>query len=67
MWSLANRWLKMAMIYGAFGLTYWLTLLFLGTTPKALLQTMPVVAGGVFCVLCVTWLVALRQEPAPAA
>jgi O-antigen/teichoic acid export membrane protein len=67
MWSLANRWLKMAMIYGALGLTYWLTLFSLGKTPMALLHTMPFAAGAAFCVLCASWLLTLRREAARPA
>lgn len=66
MWSLANRWLKMAMTYGALGLTYWLALFYFGRTPAALLHTMPLVAGGAFCILCASWLVTLRQAAAPS-
>jgi O-antigen/teichoic acid export membrane protein len=64
MWSLANRWFKMAILYGALGLTYWLTLLCAGRTPAALLHTMPVVAGLAFSVMGASWLLTLRQEPA---
>jgi O-antigen/teichoic acid export membrane protein len=66
MWSLANRWFKMASVYGTLGLLYWLTLLYAGKTPAALLHTMPIVAAVAFCVLCASWLLTLRQEPAPA-
>jgi hypothetical protein len=67
MWSLANRWLKMAMTYGALGLSYWLALFYFGRTPAMLLRIMPLMAGAAFCVLCVSWLVTLRQAPANAA
>jgi hypothetical protein len=56
MWSLADRTFKIALLYGALGLTYWTTLLLLGKTPAALLTVMPVGAGISFCVLCVCWL-----------
>lgn len=63
MWSLANRWFRMAMLYGALGLAYWATLLFLGRTPSMLLSVMPVGAGAGFCILCASWLRHLRQPP----
>lgn len=67
-WSLASRWLKLAMLYGALGLLYWLTLLFAGRTPVMLLQIMPLGATVAFCVLCAAWLLTLRsQAPAKAA
>jgi O-antigen/teichoic acid export membrane protein len=67
MWSLANRWFRMAMIYGSLGVIYWLTLLTVGKTPAALLHIMPIVAAAAFCVLCGSWLLTLRQQqPRPA-
>ena len=33
LWSLASRWLKISLSYGALGLAYWLTLLACGRTP----------------------------------
>jgi hypothetical protein len=66
MWSLASRWIKLALFYGALGLAYWLTLLALGKTPAALLQTMPVAAGAAFGMLFIVWLVAMRRHK-PAA
>jgi hypothetical protein len=62
MWSLASRWIKLALFYGALGLAYWLTLLALGKTPAALLQTMPVAAGAAFGMLFIVWLVAMRRH-----
>ncbi len=67
MWSLANRWMKMAVGYGAMGLTYWLTLLRVGKTPAAILHAMPVAAALACCVLCACWLRALRREPPQTA
>jgi hypothetical protein len=68
MWSLASRWFKLAMLYGALGLIYWLTLMFLGHTPAKLLQIMPIGAGTAFCLLWAWWLLTLRsQAPAKAA
>lgn len=55
MWSLADRTFKIALLYGAAGLTYWICLLNFGTTPDALLKVMPIGAGISFVILCVTW------------
>ena len=63
MWSLAGRRFQMALLYGALGLAYWLTLLRVGKTPAALLHTMPIGAAIAFCVLCACWL-ADRSRPA---
>jgi MFS family permease len=64
LWSLASRWSKISLLYGALGLAYWLTLFGVGKTPAALLQTMPITAGGAFCVLLVVWLITMkRQKP----
>jgi hypothetical protein len=65
-WALASRWSKISLLYGALGLGYWLTLLAVGQTPAALLQTMPVAAGTAFVVLFFVWLVTLRRHK-PAA
>jgi O-antigen/teichoic acid export membrane protein len=62
MWSLANRWLAVAGVYGTLGLSYWVLLLITGRTPAALLHTMPIAAGAAFCVLCVAWLVKLQRQ-----
>jgi O-antigen/teichoic acid export membrane protein len=62
MWSLANRWLAIAAIYGSLGLCYWVVLLTVGRTPSALLHAMPLGAGAAFCVLCGAWLVKLRRQ-----
>jgi len=68
MWSLASRWFKLAMFYGALGLIYWLTLMLLGHTPATLLQVMPLGAGAAFCLLLVLWLLTVRhQSPGKAA
>jgi hypothetical protein len=66
LWSLASRWLKISMSYGVLGLGYWLTLLTLGKTPVALLQTMPVAAGIAFSVLFFAWLITMRRHHPPA-
>ena len=60
MWALASRWLKVALLYGASGLGYWLVLLTWGKSPSAMLQLMPAAAGSVFGLLFVSWLVAMR-------
>jgi len=56
MWSLADRAFKIALLYGALGLAYWIALLLVGKTPADLLYAMPIGAGVSFCVLCVCWL-----------
>jgi O-antigen/teichoic acid export membrane protein len=62
MWSLANRWLNIAVVYGTLGLSYWAVLLMTGRTPTALLHAMPIGAGAAFCVLCGAWLLKLRRQ-----
>jgi O-antigen/teichoic acid export membrane protein len=57
MWSLADRTFKIALLYGALGLSYWVALLLVGKTPQALLTVMPIGAGLSFCVLCACWVV----------
>ncbi len=65
LWALASRWLKISLFYGALGLGYWLTLLFLGKNPVTLLHTMPIFAAIAFGLLFSTWLIAMwRQKPA---
>jgi hypothetical protein len=61
-WALASRWSKMSLLYGGLGLGYWLTLLVVGHTPAALLQTMPVASGTAFIILFLVWLVTLRRH-----
>jgi len=56
MWSLADRAFKIALLYGALGLAYWIVLLLVGKTPSDLLYAMPIGAGVSFCVLCLCWL-----------
>ncbi|MGB7767572.1 MAG: hypothetical protein WBN22_01795 [Verrucomicrobiia bacterium] len=62
LWSLASRWLKISLSYGALGLGYWLTLLVFGKTPLGLLRVMPLAAGMAFGVLFLIWLVTLRRH-----
>jgi hypothetical protein len=59
-WSLASRWIKISLLYGALGIAYWLALLFFGKSPDALLRVMPVAAGISFVALFSVWLVAMR-------
>ncbi len=61
-WVLASRWAKIALLYGALGLSYTLVLLALGKSPSALLQTMPVAAGAAFLILFAAWLVTMRRH-----
>jgi O-antigen/teichoic acid export membrane protein len=61
-WSLASRWFKLAIFYGAFGLLYWVTLMLLGHTPAQLLHIMPLGTGTAFCLLLVLWLLTVRHR-----
>ena len=61
-WSLGSRWIKISLLYGALGIAYWLTLLFLGKSPAAMLQMMPVAAGLAFGAIFVVWLIAMRRH-----
>jgi hypothetical protein len=69
MWSLASRWIKISLLYGALGVFYWLALLFLGKSPSELLHVMPIAAGLAFGALFVVWLFAVLSHKigAPAA
>jgi len=62
LWALASRWMKISLLYGALGLGYWLTLLFLGKRPAALLHVMPATAGVTFFILFFVWFAALRRH-----
>jgi O-antigen/teichoic acid export membrane protein len=62
MWALASRWLKMALLYGASGLVYWLVLLAWGKSPTVMLQLMPAAAGSAFGLLFVSWLATMRTS-----
>jgi hypothetical protein len=64
LWSLASRWVKIALLYGGLGLVYWLVLLARGKTSALLLQTMPVAAAIAFVVLFAVWLIVLRKHHA---
>jgi hypothetical protein len=61
-WSLASRWLKLAVLYGITGLAYWLALLFLGRTPTMLLYAMPFGTATTFCILVIGWLATSRSQ-----
>jgi len=60
-WALASRWLKIVLLYGGLGCTYWLTLLCLGKSPADLLRLMPAAAGIAFVILFVSWVMAMRK------
>lgn len=62
MWSLASRWFRLAIVYGAFGLIYWITLLLLGHTPETLLRIMPIGTGATFFTLLAGWLLTFRSR-----
>ncbi len=62
MWALASRWSKILLLFGMLGIGYLLTVLAIGKTPAALLQTMPIVAGIAFAILLLVWLLAMRRH-----
>ena len=62
MWALASRWTKIAVLYGALGLAYWLTLLVFGKSAADLLRVMPIAAGVSFAAVFLVWLVAMRTH-----
>lgn len=65
LWALASRWSKVSLFYGILGLAYWLILLAVGTTPAALLRTMPATAGTAFVILLFVWLKTMRRHHHP--
>jgi hypothetical protein len=68
MWSLASRWFKLSLLYGASGLAYWLVLLIWGTSPQLMLRLMPVGAAAAFGLVFVFWLATMRTaHPRPPA
>lgn len=65
-WSLASRWIKLALLYGGLGLTYWVTLLCLGKTPALLLRVMPITAGIACVAMLLLWFITMRRhQPNP--
>ena len=66
MWSLASRWIKLALFYGGLGLAYWVTLLCLGKSPANLLHVMPTAAGIACGTMFFIWLITiLRHKSIP--
>jgi hypothetical protein len=66
LWSLASRWIKLALLYGGLGLAYWVTLLCLGKSPANLLHVMPTAAGIAFGTMFFIWLITiLRHKSIP--
>lgn len=61
-WALASRWSKISLLYGALGIGYTALILVVGTTPDALLKTMPLAAGISFVVLFLVWFIAMRRH-----
>ena len=59
-WALASRWMNISLLYGGLGISYWLALLLLGTTPADLLHVMPIAAGLAFTMIFTVWLAAMR-------
>jgi len=66
-WSLASRWFKVALLYGALGLAYWLVLLAFGSSPDNLLRVMLISSSVAFLVLCSAWLKHMRRGSPVAA
>lgn len=64
-WALASRWLKVSLLYGVLGLTYWLTLLAIGLTPPDLLRVMPVALGAALAIMLVAWLNTMYRNHPP--
>ena len=62
LWSLASRWSKICLLYGALGIVYWLTLLAFGKSPAALLHTMLVSAGLACGVVVIFWLITMHRH-----
>jgi O-antigen/teichoic acid export membrane protein len=60
LWSLASRWIKISLLYGVLGLSYWVILLFFGRSPTGLLHVMPLTAGAAFAAVLLIWLAAMR-------
>lgn len=61
-WALASRWSRISLLYGALGIVYTTLILTVGRTPEALLQTMPIAAGGGFVILFMVWILAMRRH-----
>jgi O-antigen/teichoic acid export membrane protein len=61
-WALASRWTKIAVLYGALGLAYWLALLVLGQTSADLLRVMPIASFTAFACLFLFWFIAMRTH-----
>ena len=62
MWSLASRWVRISLCYGALGIAYWAIILFMGKSPDQLLNVMPFAVGIAFAVLFVLWLTVMRRH-----
>jgi hypothetical protein len=71
MWALASHWLKMGMLFGVLGLSYWGILLGVARQatptnghlpPAVLLKLMPSAAAAGFAVMLVVWVVTLRRN-----
>ena len=63
MWSLASRWIKLALLYGGLGLAYWITLLCLGKSPASLLHVMPTTAGIACGTMALIWFISMWRHP----
>jgi hypothetical protein len=61
MWALASRWFKVAVLYGACGVAYWLILLRWGKSTEEMLRLMPVAAGLAFGLVLIAWVITMRS------
>ncbi len=61
MWALASRWTRMALLYGASGLLYWLALFKWGHSPGQLLHIMPIAAAAGFVLMLAAWIITMRH------
>ncbi len=64
-WSLASRWAKVTLLYGALGIGYWCVLLALGKNSTEMLRVMPVAAGAAFIILLAGWIWLMRRHHVP--
>ena len=66
LWSLASRWFKVAVTYGALGVAYWLALLLFGHGPYARHSCTLMPIGHQYRFCCAAGGVALRHAPPKA-
>jgi drug/metabolite transporter (DMT)-like permease len=64
-WSLASRWFKLSVLYGAAGGVYWFVLIHWGKSPVDMLRLMPPIAGATFALLLIFWIITMKTAPHP--